>query len=219
MNLLNIWLLQVKREIILHWRQKNACVNSCLFFLMIVMFFPLTLPPNSQILHTIAPGLLWIAILLALFISSERLFQQEYEDGVIEQWIVSGIPVSIFILAKILTNWLINITPMLLFVPIFTLLFNFTIHETSIIILNLIVGTPTILSLCALAASFGTGIKNNGVLMAIVVLPLTLPILIIGSTPAALSTHAITAILLAMSITTVTLIPIAIAGIICAVMV
>jgi heme exporter protein B len=215
MNLFQLYKSQVQREIILHWRQRRVCINSCIFFLMIVTFFPLTLPPNSNILHTIAPGLIWIAMLFALFLSAQRLFQQEYDDGVIEQWIVSGYPLSIFILAKLFSHWLIIVIPMLLFCPLFALLFNLTYLETSNIILTLITGTPAILTLCALASAFGSCVQNNGILMAIIVLPLTLPIIIIGST----QTNATLALLLALSITTVTLLPIAISGIIRAVLV
>ena len=215
MTLLKLCTNQLHREMILYWRQRRVCVNSWIFFLMIVVFFPLTLPPNTKILSIIAPGLIWISMLLSLFLSSERLFQQESEDGVIEQWLVSGQPVSIFILSKIIVNWLINIVPMTLFFPVFAVLFNLNTHQTLNIILNLIAGTPAILALCALAAAFGSSVKNNGVLMAIIVLPLTLPIIVIGSST---DSSATIALLLAISITSLAILPMVIAQIISAVL-
>ena len=100
-SLFSLFHRQLSREIRLHLRQLRLIINSCLFFLMIVVFFPLTMTPDVALLRTIAPGLVWIAMLLALFLSAERLFQQDYDDGVIEQWLVSGYPISLLVSAKI----------------------------------------------------------------------------------------------------------------------
>ena len=102
---------QLSREMLLHLRQLRLIINSCLFFLMIIVFFPLTMTPDTNLLRTIAPGLVWIAMLLAFFLSSERLFQQDYDDGVIEQWLVSGLPISLMVGSKILIHWLLNLLP------------------------------------------------------------------------------------------------------------
>lgn len=219
MGLFLLFKRQLSRELLLHLRQLRLIMNSCLFFLMIVVFFPLTMTPDVNLLRTIAPGLVWIAMLLALFLSAERLFQQDYEDGVIEQWLVSGYPISVLVSAKIFIHWLLNLLPMLIFCPFLALLFSLTSHETLLLMLSLICGTPAILFLCALAAAFSTGLQQKGLLMALILLPLTIPVMIFGSGTliAAMQGYPVSgylALLLAMSIVTSGLLPFAIAGVI-----
>ncbi len=216
---LSLFTKQLSRELLLHLRQLRLIVNSCLFFLMIVVFFPLTMTPDVTLLRTIAPGLVWIAMLLALFLSSERLFQQDYDDGVMEQWLVSGLPISLMVGAKVLIHWLLNLLPMLLFCPFLAILFRLSLHETLILMLSLICGTPSILLLCALAAAFASGFQQKGVLMALILLPLTIPVMIFGSgtliaAMQGLPVQGYLALLLAMSLFTSTLLPFAIAGVI-----
>lgn len=216
---LSLFTKQLSRELLLHLRQLRLIINSCLFFLMIVVFFPLTMTPDVTLLRTIAPGLVWIAMLLALFLSSERLFQQDYDDGVIEQWLVSGLPISLMVGAKVLVHWLLNLLPMLLFCPFLAILFRLSLHETVILMLSLICGTPSILLLCALAAAFASGFQQKGVLMALILLPLTIPVMIFGSgtliaAMQGLPVQGYLALLLAMSLFTSTLLPFAIAGVI-----
>ncbi len=210
---------QLTREFWLNLRQVKFILNSCLFFLMITVFFPLTMPPDVVLLRTIAPGLVWIAMLLAMFLSSERLFQQDYDDGVIEQWLVSGYPVSVLVSAKILMHWLVNLIPMLILCPFLAILFTLTPYETSLLMLSLVLGTPALLYLCALAAAFSTGLQQKGVLMALILLPLTLPVMIFGSGALiAVMQHlpplGYLVLLLAISIAAVGLLPFAIAGVI-----
>jgi heme exporter protein B len=186
---------------------------------MIVVFFPLTMTPDPQLLRTVAPGLVWIAMLLAMFLSSERLFQADYDDGVLEQWFVSGYPLSMMVMAKILVHWLINLLPMLILCPLLAILFSMNHYETLILMTSLVFGTPTILFLCALAAAFGTGLQQKGVLMALILFPLTIPVMIFGSgtlitAMQGLPVQGYLAGLLAMSITAFTLLPFAVSGII-----
>ena len=209
---------QLSREMLLHLRQLRLIINSCLFFLMIVVFFPLTMTPDVELLRTIAPGLVWIAMLLAMFLSAERLFQQDYDDGVIEQWLVSGYPISILVSAKIVIHWFLNLLPMLIFCPFLAILFTLNVHETLILMLSLVCGTPAILLLCALAAAFSTGIQQKGILMALILLPLTIPVMIFGSgtliaAMQGLPVQGYLALLLAMSIAASGLLPFAVAGV------
>lgn len=219
MPLFALFQRQLSRELRLHLRQLRLILNACLFFLMIVVFFPLTMTPDVNLLRTIAPGLVWIAMLLAMFLSSERLFQQDYDEGVIEQWLVSSYPISLLVSAKILIHWLLNLLPMLILCPLLAILFKLSPHETLILMLSLLCGTPAILILCALAAAFSSGLQQKGVLMALILLPLTLPVMIFGSgtlTAAmqGLPIQGYIALLLAMSIVTAATLPFAVAGVI-----
>ncbi|WP_035893754.1 heme exporter protein CcmB [Legionella oakridgensis] len=208
---------QLQRETLLITRQLRFIVNAILFFLMILIFFPLTMPADRALLRMIAPGLIWIALLLAMLLSAERLFQQDYEDGVIEQWLVSGYPVSLMVLAKILTHWLFNLLPLIILCPAIALLFAFNVHETVILIMSLMCGSPALLFLCALAAVFSGGLKQRGVFMALILLPLTIPVMIFGSGTVTMAMQGMEvrgylALLLAMSLVTVGFLPFAIAA-------
>ncbi|MCX7117099.1 MAG: heme exporter protein CcmB [Legionellales bacterium] len=210
---------QISREFLQQIRQPRAIVNGCLFFLMIVVFFPLTMSPDVQLLQKIAPGLVWIAMLLALFLSSERLFQQDYDEGVIEQWLVSGYPISVRVFAKVFIHWVFTLLPMLIFCPFLAVLFSLNTHETLILAASLVLGTPAILFLCALAAAFATGLQQRGTLMALILFPLTLPIMIFGSGTLhsvieGLPVSGHLALLTAMSMVVSTLMPFAVAGVI-----
>lgn len=210
---------QLSRELLLHLRQFRLIVNSCLFFLMIVVFFPLTMTPDTQLLRSIAPGLVWIAMLLALLLSAERLFEQDYEDGVIEQWLASGYSISVLVSAKMLVHWILNLVPILIFCPCLALLFMLNRHETFILMFSLMCGTPAILLLCALASAFGAGIHQKGVLMALILFPLTIPIMIFGSGTSVaamqgLPVEGYIALLLAISIVACSFLPLAVASVI-----
>ncbi|KTD06729.1 heme exporter protein CcmB [Legionella jamestowniensis] len=207
---------QIQREMLLHLRQPRLLLHSSLFFLMVAVFFPLTMPPQTSIMRTVAPGVVWIAMLLAMLLSSVNLFQQDYEDGAVEQWLISGYPLSLIVSAKLLVHWFLNLLPMLIFSPLLALLFNLTFVETVILIASLILGTPAILFLCGLAAAFSAG---KGVLMALVLLPLTVPVMIFGSgslfaVMQGFSAQGYLALLAAISLLATAFLPFAIAGII-----
>lgn len=209
---------QIRREWLMHVRDWRSIFNACFFFLLICIFFPLTMPADIQLLRVIAPGLIWIAMLLALFLSAERLFHPDEEEGVIEQWMVSGYPMSLLVLAKLLVHWVVHALPMIVMCPMLMFLFRFSVTETSAVALSLICGTPTILALCAVAAAFGVGLKQKSVLMGLVVFPLTVPVMILGSASIALvmdgmSMNGSVALLLAISCLAIGLLPFAIAGI------
>ena len=126
-SLKSLFFRQLKREGLLQIRDFRTAINAGLFFLMLIVFFPLTLPVNSNILRIVAPGLIWVGVLLSLFLSSEKLFKQDYEDGIIEQWFVSPYPITIMVLAKISIHWLVNNIPVLLISPFITILFKLNI--------------------------------------------------------------------------------------------
>ena len=220
--MINIWDVfkrQFAREYLLNCRQPRLIINSSLFFLMVLVFFPLTMTSDITLMRTVAPGLVWIAVLFAMFLSADRLFKQDYDDGIIEQWLASGLPISIMVLAKILVHWLVNLVPILIFCPIIALLFSLSLHETFILILSLICGTPAIIFLCGLAASFSVDLQQNGVLIPLILLPLTIPIMIFGSgalivTMQGLDALGYIALLLAISLLSIISLPFAIAFVI-----
>lgn len=209
---------QAQREMLLHVRQLSTLINVCLFFLMLIVFFPLSLPPDPAILRAVVPGILWIAVLLSFLLSSDRIFQNDYEQGVIEQWLVSGESLALLVAAKVFVHWLINLLPLLLLSPFIALLFSLSCKETLVLAMSLVCGTPAMLFLCALAAVFGIGVNQRSALMALILLPLTLPLMIFGSATLTIAMQgldivAYLAILTAVSLLAAGFLPFAIAGV------
>ncbi|MCW8386033.1 heme exporter protein CcmB [Fluoribacter dumoffii] len=218
-SFISLFAKQCTRELLIQVRQIRFLVNSCLFFIIFLFMFPLTIKPEIMLLRNIAPGLVWMAILFSLLLSTERLFQQDYEHGVLEQWLVSGQSLPLLVGAKVIAHWLFNLLPILVLCPLVSLFFSLSVWETVVLALAIICGTPSLLFLCALAAAFGVGINQKGLLMALILLPLTLPVLIFGSGTVhiamqGLPVSAYLALLSAISVVAVGFLPYAIAGII-----
>lgn len=217
--MLALFIKQLYRETLVYVRQIRLIFNACLFYFMFIVFFPLTLPPDLAIMRTVLPGVIWMAMLLVLLLSADRMFQQDYEQGVLEQWLVSGHSLSLLITAKVLVHWLLNLLPILCLCPIIALLYSLTLWEGVIVGLSLICATPALVFLSALAAVFGVGVNQRGALMALILLPLTLPVMIFGSGAINMAMQGLPvsgylAFLMAMSVIAISLLPFAIAGVI-----
>lgn len=217
MTLIELAKRQLTREGLMIIRQIRYLLNSSLFFLMVLVFFPLTMPSDIHLLQTIAPGLVWIAMLLSFLMSQERIFQQDYEDGVLEQWLVSGQPLSMLIFCKLTVHWFFSILPIILLCPLVVLMFSLGSYPMFILMGSLILGSPTLLFLCALSSVFSGGLKQKGVFMSLILLPLTLPVMIFGSGVVNLAVQELPvvgylALLLAISIVAIGLLPFAIAA-------
>lgn len=209
----------LQRELLITLRQPRTVINATLFFIMVSVFFPLTMPADNAVLHQFAPGLIWIAVLFALMLASDRLLQQDYDDGVLEQWAISAYPLHGLVVAKILVHWVCVMLPIVLFCPMLALLFDFNLSTLTVLILALLCGTPSMICLSTLAAAFGLGMQQKGLLMALIVLPLTIPVMIFGSGSVNVamdmgSVSAYLAILLALSLLSLAFLPFAIAAII-----
>lgn len=178
---MNLFWQQIRREWIIQMRQKKSWLNSLLFFVMILLFFPMTLPADPQLDRIIVPGLVWITLLLANLLAAERLFQIEHDEGILEVWLASGQPLTLFVSAKIFVHWALTLLPILLLIPIVAMLFHIAINVAIIMGTSLICGTLPIILLSALAAAYGTVLPQKGILMGLVILPLIVPILILGA--------------------------------------
>ena len=172
---------QSRRDYTVHSRQKKSWFNAILFFLFIISFFPLTLPADPTLLRILAPSVIWIAVLFSILLSVERLLQADYEDGIIEQWLVCGYPLTALVVAKVVVHWGLILIPMVVLSPVLAFLYGLTLYETGVVVASLVCGTPTLMLLCAMAAAFSTTLQQKGVLMGLIVLPLTVPIMILGS--------------------------------------
>ena len=121
-----LFLTLARRENLIFWRHPKIVIQSSLFLSMIMVFFPLGITPDPALLQKISPSLIWLAVLLACLLASERLFAQEFEEGVLEQWIMSGFSLPVIMVAKISMHWLALMVSFILLCPLIALLFHYS---------------------------------------------------------------------------------------------
>lgn len=169
------------REILLKVRQPRDMVFSVLFFVMTCLFFPLSLPVKQALLQQLAPGVVWLSLTLAMLLSMEQIWQQDYDNGLMIQWYLMERPMIQIIQAKILIHWLITLISVSLLLPILAVAYGLSFYQTIIFFLALITGSIIIAYLTALAAVFSLSMQQKGAVVALILLPLVLPVMIWGS--------------------------------------
>jgi len=172
---------QFRREVLTRIREPRSVIHTLLFFIMMLFFFPLSFTASPETLHELAPGLIWIALLFAALLSSEGLFQRAFEEGVLEQAYLSGESMVAMILAALCVQFCCIVLPVVLLCPLIGALFAFTPYEVGLFILSLLCGAPALFGLTALAGALGVGRIQKEMVTALLVLPLTVPIMIFGS--------------------------------------
>jgi heme exporter protein B len=171
----------VKRDLLQVQRHKSDAVQPLLFFIMVTSLFPLGIGPEPNMLRTIAPGILWVAALLATLLSLEAMFRSDFEDGSLEQLILSPYPLPLLVLAKTGAHWLATGLPMLLFAPLLGLQFGLSGQVLTILMLSLLLGSPALSLVGAVGMALTVGLRRGGVLLALLLIPLYVPILIFAS--------------------------------------
>jgi heme exporter protein B len=175
------FMLVLKRDLTIAMRHRDDIINPLLFFVIVITLFPLGIGPEAQTLSRIAPGIIWVAALLATLLSLDRLFKSDYQDGSLEQMLLSPHPIFILVLAKIVAHWLITGLPLIFIAPLLAVLLQ--LHEQSYqaLMLTLLLGTPVLSLLGAIGVALTVGIKKGGVLLSLLVLPLYIPVLIFAT--------------------------------------
>ncbi|MFM8332322.1 MAG: heme exporter protein CcmB [Candidatus Methylumidiphilus sp.] len=171
----------LKRDLLLAFRHRGELANPLLFFLMIVTLYPLGVSPEVDVLRKIAPGVIWIAALLAALFSLENLFRSDFEDGALEQMLLSAQPLSLLVLAKVLAHWLVSGVPMLLLAPLLGLLLAMPPAAIAALELTLLIGTPLLSLVGAIGVALTVGLRRGGVLLTLLVMPLYIPVLIFAT--------------------------------------
>lgn len=173
------WL--TKRDLLLVLRHRSDAANPLLFFLMVASIFPLGVGPEAAILRQIAPGIIWIAALLATLLSLEAMFRSDFDDGSLEQLILSPYPLPALVLAKTFAHWLATGLPLILLAPLLGLLFGVSGWPLVILLITLLVGTPALSLVGAVGVALTVGLRQGGLLLALLLLPLYVPILIFSA--------------------------------------
>ncbi|HJL60891.1 MAG TPA: heme exporter protein CcmB [Pseudomonadales bacterium] len=175
-------LMTIRRDLLLTFRHPADVLNPVFFFILVVALFPIGISPSAEVLQTIAPGVLWVAALLATLLSMEVMFRSDNDDGSLEQMAVSMQPFILLISGKIITHWIMSGLPLVLLSPVLAVML--ALNESAIqgVVISLMLGTPTLSLLGAIGAGLTVGLKKGGVLIALLILPLYVPVLILGTT-------------------------------------
>ncbi|PXF29317.1 heme transporter [Pokkaliibacter plantistimulans] len=175
------WRMTMYRELRLAARRIFDWLNPLVFFLLVVCLFPLAVSPEPALLGKIAPGIVWVAALLATLLGMDGLFRSDFEDGSLEQIIVGSQPIALLISAKVLSYWLLTGLPLTLLAPLLALMLSLPVGSYEVLCLSLLIGTPSLCLIGAIGAALVVGLRRGGVLLVLLVLPLYIPILIFGS--------------------------------------
>jgi heme exporter protein B len=169
------------RDLTLALRRRSELANPLVFFLVVVTLFPLALGPEKDVLSRVAPGVLWVAALLASTMAMESVFRSDYEDGALEQLLLSPQPPSLLVLAKIAAHWLVTGLPLLVASPVLGLLLHLPAQALPTLLASLALGTPILSLVGAIGVALTVGLRRGGLLMTLLVLPLYVPVLIFGA--------------------------------------
>ena len=170
----------LRRDITLAFREGGAIGTALGFYLMVVAITPLGLGPDLNLLSRIAPGILWVALLLAALLSADRIFHNDYEDGTLDVLATGPLPLPLVAAIKSLAHWITTGVPLALLAPVLGLLLNLPVETSPLLVLTMLVGTPAVSFIAAIGASLTLGLRRSGMLLALLVLPLYVPVLIFG---------------------------------------
>jgi len=171
----------VRRDLLLALRGKADAANTLLFFVIVTSLFPLAIGPEPALLRAIAPGVVWVAALLASMLALARLFAGDYADGTLEQLALAPQPLAALVGAKIAAHWLVTGLPLVLVAPLLGLQYGLPGDALPALMASLLLGTPVLSLLGAIGAALTLGLRAGGVLVSLIVLPLTVPVLVFGA--------------------------------------
>jgi heme exporter protein B len=162
-------------------RRPADVLTALAFFAIVVSLFPLGVGPERDLLRTIGPGIIWVAALLASMLSLPRIFAADHSDGTLEQMLLSATPLGAIVLAKVMAHWLLSGFPLVVMSPILGLQYDLPVDSLGVLALTLLLGTPVLSFIGTIGAALTLGLRSAGVLLSLLVLPLYVPVLILGS--------------------------------------
>ncbi|MDV6345537.1 heme exporter protein CcmB [Nitrosomonas sp. Is37] len=174
-----IWV--IRRDLLLAMRRQADVLTTLFFFVIVVSLFPLGVGPEMNTLRIMAPGIVWVAALLASMLSLGRMFSNDYLDGTLEQILLSPTSLSLLVLGKMFSHWLITGVPLVLMAPVLGIQYDLPLSALAVLTLSLLLGTPILSLIGAIGAALTLGLRGGGVLVSLLVLPLYIPVLIFGA--------------------------------------
>ena len=171
----------LRRDLLLAARRRSEVVTALFFFIVVVTLFPLGIGPEPVLLRRVAPGVIWVAALLATLLGLPRLFAADHADGTLEQMALSPQPFALLVAGKIAAHWLLCGLPLVLLAPLIGVQFDLDAATLQVMMLALLIGTPVLSLIGAVGAALTLGVRGGGALLALLVLPLYIPTLIFGA--------------------------------------
>lgn len=171
----------VRRDLSLALRRKNDSLSALFFFIVVASLFPLGIGPEPTLLAIIAPGMVWIAALLAAMLSLGRLFADDFQDGTLDQLVLTAIPLPLAVLSKTTAHWISSGLILTIASPILAIQFNLDSQSMVILVLTLLIGTPLLSLIGSIGAALTLATRGGGMLLSLLVLPLVIPVLIFGA--------------------------------------
>lgn len=211
-----LWIL-LQRDLKLAYRKRGETANALVFFSLVLLLFPIGIGPSEKLLASLAPGLIWIAVLLACMMSLDNLFREDFEDGTIEQWILSPHSLVSFAWARLFSHWLVTILPLIILAPVFAISLNLPLEAMGVLVLSLLLGSPLLIFMGGIGVALITGLNKKSLLLPLLILPFYIPVLIFGASAVEVSAGGWSAagqlyILAGLCILSVSLAPFAVAA-------
>jgi len=179
--MLDAALCVVRRDLLLAWRRKSDVATALLFFVIVTSLFPLGVGAEPTLLRAIAPGVIWVAALLSSMLSLSRLFAADHADGTLEQMLLGAAPLGVVAAAKSAAHWIVAGLPLALIAPFIALQYDLQAALWPVLALSLLLGTPVLSLIGAIGAALTLGLRGGGILLSLLVLPLYVPVLILGA--------------------------------------
>lgn len=179
--MLKLFRVMVRRDLLLAYRQKSDVLQTVFFFLVVITLVPLGVGAETELLRSMALGIVWVAALLAALLSLPRLFAHDFADGTLEQMVLSPDPLPVIVLAKAFAHWLTTGVPITVFASLAAVMFDLKAEVAAVLVFSLLIGTPVLSLLGSVGAALTLGLRSGGVLTSLLVLPLYIPVLIFGA--------------------------------------
>ena len=171
----------IKKELSLYFRNLNNIFLPLIFFFLIISIFPLVLGPEKTLFNKIIPGIIWITAILTTLLTSNNFFKEDFNAGIIETYLTSDISIEIVLFIRIIVCWIFTCLPIVIFIPIVSILFDITFQSSIVILLTLVIGTPILISIGIFGSALTLGLAKNNILTPVIIIPFYIPVLIFSA--------------------------------------
>ena len=171
----------IKKELIVYFRNLNNIFLPLIFFFLIISIFPIVLGPEKKLFDKIIPGIIWITTILTTILTSNNFFKDDFNNGVIEIYLTSDSSIELILFLKIISSWIFTCLPIIIFIPLVSVLFNISFDSALVILATLIIGTPILISIGIFGSALTMGLSKNNILIPVIVIPFYIPVLIFSA--------------------------------------
>jgi heme exporter protein B len=181
LSLSQAFIFLLKRDLTLVFRNRGELANPLLFFILVITLFPLAIGAEPELLSRIAPGIIWVAALLAAMLSLDGIFRSDFEDGSLEQLLLSAHPMPVLVLAKVCAHWLVTGLPLLIIAPVLAAMLGMVEEAQPTLMLTILIATPVLSLIGSIGVALTIGLRKGGIILSLLVLPLYVPVLIFAA--------------------------------------